>query len=128
MNLSLKEVNLDKDEVFKDPRHEAREWLEKYNEERGGEPVSQKTCPQCSESVEPLKVKCAHCGADLRDRCEVCDLPLSGEEPLCHCEGFESEEEREAFFRQSPRSRRANRPGGGSGHYWLRARRASSGY
>lgn len=132
MNLSLthKEIIIDKDKVFRDPASEAREWLEQYIEEKenGGGTVSQKACPECSKSVEPLEVECLHCGADLRTRCEFCGLPLSGEQPLCQCGGFASEEERQEHFRTSPRSKRANRPGGGRGLRWLAGRRKRYGY
>jgi len=87
-----------------------------------------KPCPECNLEVSKFLAECPGCGADLRDKCEACGLPLSGEEPLCHCGGFESEGERQAFFRASPRSKRANRPGGGRGFRWLAGRRARCGY
>lgn len=128
MSVTLKEIDIDIDAVFKDPAAEAREWLEKYNEKKNSVNQWKKPCPECDEVSGLFLAECLGCGADLRAKCDVCGLPLSGEEPCCHCGGFESEEERKRFFRQSPRSKRANRPGGGRGLRWLADRRKRYGY
>lgn len=80
-----------------------------------------KRCPDCGQSVAYL-AECPECGADLRTRCEDCDLPLSGKGELCHCGAF-SKQEREEFYRTAP-PKSANRGNGGRGHNWLRNRRA----
>lgn len=86
----------------------------------------QKPCPACAESIATHLPTCPHCDADVRERCETCGLPIVGEGELCHCGS--SPEELEEAFSISPRSRRANRPDGGTGHGWLAMRRANVRY
>lgn len=94
--------------------------------------MSTKICPICDKDISWLTHKCPYCGADARQRCPACDLPITGKPPCCdfgdECRKGRGQLTWDEGKAATPKSKRANRPDGGTGHGWLRVRRSGVGW